>query len=71
VYVKRRHLGLWTDERELDVNEPLEQFLENERQLTAMVAGEMVMDLGLAEEVIRYHYTVRPHNRADIVYFRD
>jgi len=38
VYVKRRHLGLWADERELDLDEPLEDFLQNERELTAMVA---------------------------------
>jgi len=73
VYVKRRHLGLWADERELDLdlNEPLEDFLKNERELTAMVAGEAVTDLGLAEEVIRYHHAARPHNSAHIVYFRD
>lgn len=71
VYVKRRHLGVWTDERELDLNEPLEGFLESERKLTAMVAHEPVPDLGLAEEVIRYHYAVRPHNTAQVVYFRD
>ena len=71
VYVKRRHLGLWADERELDLDEPLEDFLQNERELTAMVACEPVTDLGLAEEVIRYHYTARPHDNAHIVYFRD
>ena len=73
VYVKRRHLGLWADERELDLNEPLEDFLANERKLTAMVSGEAEMnsDLGLAEEVIRYHYAARPHNNAHIIYFRD
>jgi len=71
VYVKRRHLGLWADEHELDLNEPLEDFLEKERKLTAMVAGEAVTDLGLAEEVIRYHDAARPHNNAHIVYFRD
>lgn len=71
VYVKRRHLGLWADERELDLNEPLEDFLKNERELTAMVSDETVTDLGLAEEVIRYHHAARPYNNADIVYFRD
>jgi hypothetical protein len=73
VYVKRRHLGLWADERELDLNEPLEDFLKNERKLTAMIAGEseVVTDLGLAEEIIRYHYAARPHINAHIVYFRD
>jgi len=71
VYVKRRHLGEWADERELDLKEPLEEFLESERKLTAMVAREPVTDLGLAEEVIRYHYAVRPHNSAQVVYFRD
>ena len=64
-------IGLWADERELDLDEPLEDFLQNERELTAMVACEPVTDLGLAEEVIRYHYTARPHDNAHIVYFRD
>ena len=73
VYVKRRHLGLWADEDELEVSEPLEDFLANERKLTAMVNREPEenAELGLAEEVIRYHYESRPHNAADIVYFRD
>lgn len=73
VYVKRRRLGLWIDERELDLDEPLEEFLEEERKFTAMVegAGEVVTDLGLAEEVIRYHYAAKPHNNAHVVYFRD
>jgi len=73
VYVKRRHLGLWTDERELDLDEPLEGFLEKERTLAAMVTGEstLVNDLGLGEEIIRYHYAARPHNAAHVVYYRD
>lgn len=73
VYVKRRHLGLWADERELNLDEPLEDFLKQERELTAMVAGasEAATDLGLAEEIIRYHHTARPHNNAHIIYFRD
>ena len=36
-----------------------------------MVAGDAVTDLGLAEEVIRYHYAARPYNNAHIVYMRD
>lgn len=73
VYVKRRRLGLWADEDELDLNEPLEDFLERERQLVGMVTGgtEAATNLGLAEEVIRYHYAARPHNNAQIVYYRD
>lgn len=71
VYVKRRHLGLWADERELDLNEPIEDFLKSELEFAAMVAGEAITDFGLAEEVIRYHHAVRPHNNAHIVYFRD
>jgi hypothetical protein len=73
VYVKRRHLGLWADEDELEVSEPLEEFLANERKLTAMVSREPeeAAELGLAEEVIRYHYLTRPHHKADVVYFRD
>src|ERR1051325_4286141 len=55
VYVKRRHLGLWADEYELDIQEPLEDFLRKERELVAMVLrdSDPVEDLGLAEEIIR------------------
>jgi hypothetical protein len=71
VYVKRLRHGLWADERELEIEEPLEEFLEKER-LTAMICGddEPVTDLGLDEEVIRYHYVQRPHKRADITFAR-
>lgn len=71
LYIKRRHLGLWAAERELDISQPIEDFLENERKLTAMVNGGVSADLGLAEEIIRYHYATRPHNKAHIVYFHD
>lgn len=40
VHVKRHHLGLWADEDELDPKEPLEEFLESERNLVGMVTGE-------------------------------
>jgi hypothetical protein len=73
VYVKRRHLGLWADERELDLNESLDDFLESERRLIAMVTrkSDAVANLGLAEEVICYHYAARTHNNAHVIYFRD
>ncbi|RPJ46867.1 MAG: hypothetical protein EHM16_08045 [Betaproteobacteria bacterium] len=73
VYVKRRHLGLWADERDLDLNESLEDFLEGERRLTAMVTDgrEEGLNLGLYEAIIRYHYKIRPQNSAHVVYFRD
>jgi len=73
VYVKRRHLGLWADERDLDLNESLEDFLEGERRLTAMVTDgrEEGLNVGLYEAVIRYHYKIRPQNSAHVVYFRD
>ena len=45
--------------------------MKDQREITAMVAGEAITDLGLAEEVIRYHCAARPHNNAQIVYFRD
>ncbi|MDQ5849754.1 MAG: hypothetical protein M3544_12420 [Pseudomonadota bacterium] len=73
VYVKRLQLGLWADETELEIDEPLEAFLEKERELTAIVAGdgEPVSDLGLDGEIIRYHYVARPQDVADIVFLRD
>jgi MoxR-like ATPase len=71
VYIKRCHMGLWADERELEVDGLLENFLKGERELAAMLEGEPITNLGLAEEIIRYHYEARPHKNAQVVYFRE
>lgn len=71
VYVKMYHLGYWSDERELDVMEPLEQFLAAERVVLSQIENRPVDDFGLGEEIIRYHYHRRPYNRSDVVFRRD
>lgn len=72
VYVKRYHLGYWSDERELDLDEPLEEFLNKERALLARISGQPAEDnFGLGEEIIRYHYQHRPHAKAAVVYRRN
>lgn len=68
IYIKRLQYGHWADERELDIQEPVEEFLAKERECAAMFAGDEVSDLGLAEEVIRYHDCYRPHDRAQAIY---
>lgn len=73
IYVKRYHFGCWSDERELDVQEPLEQFLEKEREFANSLSADKseTGDLGLSEEVIRYHYAFRPHCHAHLIFRRD
>jgi hypothetical protein len=71
IYVKRYAHGIWADERELDLNEPLEEFLEQERELTSRIAGEKIEHLGLGEEIIRYHFHRRPFRTADVIFKRN
>jgi hypothetical protein len=71
VYVKMYHLGYWSDERELDVMEPLEQFLVAERVVLSQIENRPVTDFGLGEEIIKYHYHRRPFNRSDVVFRRN
>ena len=70
VYVKRYHLGLWGDERELDV--PLaevEAFIRKEREFAAILSGEPE-DEGpsMHDDIVRYHSAYQPHLRAQLVY---
>jgi hypothetical protein len=70
VYIKRYHLGLWADERELDVSpDRLEEFLKKEREFSAILAGTSDTDgPSLADDITRYHTQYRPHMRADFTY---
>ena len=57
VYIKRMSHGLWSDKDELDPAVPIEEHLAGLRALVSALAqalGESG-ELGLAEEVIRYH----------------
>lgn len=68
IYIKRHSCGVWADESELEIQEPVDIFLEHERRAVSMFSAAPVSDLGLAEDVIRYHDTYRPHRSAQITY---
>jgi hypothetical protein len=73
VYVKRMAHGNWLDEDDLDAELPIDEHLaalRAEIQPIARKLGESG-ELGLAEEVIRYHAKYRPHNRASIIFLRN
>lgn len=72
VYVKRMSHGHWSDEDELAPCVPIEEHLTHLREMVRPMAqafGE-TGDLGLAEEIIRYHASHRPHEKASIAYLR-
>ena len=68
IYIKRMQHGVWSDEERLDINEPVDAVLNRERENTSRILCEPVSNLGLAEEVIRYHAEFRPHDHADVTY---
>jgi hypothetical protein len=72
VYIKRMSHGYWSDEDELDPAAPIEEHLAGLRASVgafAQARGESG-ELGLAEEVIRYHAAYRPHSKATLEYLR-
>jgi hypothetical protein len=73
VYVKRMHRGLWTEENDLDVQLGIEDHLAIVRRRIQPIAEKLGEsdDLGLADEVIRYHAAHRPHESASLVFLRD
>ncbi|WP_144424978.1 shikimate kinase [Pseudomonas trivialis] len=66
--IKRVQHGVWSDEANLDISEPVDVVLARERELASLFSISLVSNLGLAEEVIRYHAEFRPHNHADVTY---
>lgn len=68
IYIKRVQHGIWSDEAELDISEPVEVALAKAREMASLLSPAPVTDLGLAEEVIRYHAEFRPHNYAEVTY---
>jgi len=72
VYVKRVSHGRWVDAEDLDPSLPIEQHLANLRKESLPLAKAMGLsaELGLAEEVIRYHAEYHPHRKATVVYLR-
>lgn len=82
IYVKRiSSYGSWRDEDDCAVTEDINEFLNRKKEdlnkfvhAVAYIEGDDIPDdtsfPKLAEEIIRYHYFYRPHERADIVYKR-
>jgi hypothetical protein len=72
IYVKRINRGLWADERECQLDEDVEEFLRKEKELVQLTSKTEFApeDLGMSEEVIRYHAEHRPHKVASCVYMR-
>ncbi len=82
IYVKRiSDYGSWRDEDDCDVSEDINDFMnkkkEEQRKFVLAEAcierKEVPDDINfpeLAEEIIRYHYDHRPHEKADIIYKR-
>ncbi|WP_460410359.1 MULTISPECIES: hypothetical protein [unclassified Pseudomonas] len=68
IYIKRVRYGFWLDETQLDIHEPVEVALARERESASRFSSSPVDNLGLAEEVIRYHAEFCPHDSADITY---
>ena len=73
VYIRRYHLGLWADEECLGLDQNVDEYLEKERRFYAEIEGleEPEPDLGLSEEIIRYHHQFNPHDKADLTFAWD
>lgn len=68
IYVRRVNRGRWLDEDELVPVNELEAHLAGLRGEVRMFGGSG--DLGISEEIIRYHSEYRPHAKAHVVYQR-
>ncbi|NUU38177.1 hypothetical protein [Pseudomonas sp. C2B4] len=68
IYIKRVQHEFWSDEAQLDISEPVDAVLSRAREIASMFSSSPVSDLGLVEEVIRYHAEFRPHDHADVTY---
>ncbi len=71
IYVKRMAIWGWADEGELAFDGSVESHLQCLKANAALfVDAGAPVELGLWEEVIRYHATYRPHQTCDVVYLR-
>nr|WP_306155575.1 shikimate kinase [Pseudomonas sp. C2B4] len=68
IYIKRMQFDFWSDEDELNIKEPVDVVLAKAREVASLFSSSPVSNLGLAEEVIRYHAEFRPHEHADVTY---
>lgn len=73
IYVKRMQHGLWADERECEITEEIEEFINREKETIRLIeqAENVPETLELAEEIIRYHFKYKPHKKADLFYTRE
>ncbi len=68
IYVKRMQNGIWADESECEVNlENVDQILEEVGKKVKLINSEANLP-PLVEEIIRYHASHRPLERADFLY---
>jgi uridine kinase len=82
IYVKRiASYGDWRDEDDCNVTEDIEEFMKRKKEdLNKFVHADAYLEgkdfpddtifPELAEEIIRYHHTYRPHERADFIFRR-
>lgn len=72
IYIKIMAYGYWSHEDELDPKIPIEQHMNELRDLARAVEPSVGKhaDLGLTGEVARYHAAYRPHNNATITFLR-
>jgi hypothetical protein len=71
IYVKRTARWGWADESELSFEGSVESHLQRlKANVAPFVDAGTPVELGLWEEVIRYHATYRPHENCDFVYLR-
>lgn len=72
IYVKRMARWGWADESELAFDGSVESHIQRLKADAALfVDATAPVELGLWDEVIRYHATYRPHQICDLVYLRD
>lgn len=80
VYVKRMQHGVWADERDCDITENVDSFVEKERELEGLLSATREVNhpgysssaiLHVEEEIIRYHASYKPFTRATFWYLRD
>jgi uridine kinase len=82
IYIKKvSEYGSWRDKDDCDITEGIDEFMTKKKETLqkfveaeAHIEGKDVSNDAifpeLAEEIIRYHYGYRPHDKADIIYKR-
>lgn len=71
VYVKRMRHGCWDDENLCELGEDLDEYIKKFKKNACLFKPSKTDTPGLAEEVIRYHYKYKPHQKAEFFYTRE